>query len=192
MLLLLSACSTHQRHDWYTGNAAVTLTASPTVLIERINDRAAEPAFIGQSHTYRLAPGHYTVEAQYADLFELTSDEFETVRSEPVRLLFQAEPGRRYRIEHETVAGVAAARDFARQPALRIVDVELGEAVRPLPTGFPVPATVAVEGSPARDAVASSMLTIMQVSWQNATPEERAAFLCWLKRNTTPDSSVCH
>lgn len=190
--LVLQACATQQQHDWFTGSAAVSLEAAPTVIIERINDRTAESAFIGQVHTYQLAPGHYTIVAQYADLFELTSDDFETVRSDAVRLAFQAEPGRHYRIEHVPVKGVKAARTFAKQPELRIVDVERGEVAHSTPNGTPGMMATGSESGQTQDITASSMLTIMQVSWQNATPEERAAFLCWVKRNSILDSRECH
>ncbi len=204
--LLLSGCATRLNHDWYEGddNAAALLISGETVLIESINGKQTDSAFIGQIHQYRVAPGDYTVVAIYADIFDKTADDFEKIKSNPVKLRFSLEPGKSYRVEHQVIDQLEEAEAFAARPVFKVVDINSGTALAAT-TEYtttksllsklkfesaqqPVFASEYGEQKMPVDKMVktqtvsdhSSSLKMLKLSWQQATPEERALFLKWV------------
>ena len=210
MLLIIlafqSGCATQQYHDWYEGKPAkgAVLNSAPTILVEAINGRDAGASFIGQQHSYELAPGEYTVVVSYADMYDLTADDFEKVESSPVKMTFTAKAGATYQLRHEPVDGVEAARKFAKKPDLKILDQATGKPVevaieytvpkRLLPTlrfaseeekvfvsDYNPPAGPKNDAEPelASDDELSA-LKMLQFTWEQASQQEREAFLRWI------------
>ena len=204
-LVLLQGCTTQQYHDWYEGKAAtgVVLKSYKTVLVEAINGRDAGASFIGQEHSYELAPGKYTLVVTFADMFELSADEFEKVESGPIKMTFMAEAGKTYQLSHQPLADLAAAKAFAKKPELVITDMDAGVPVvatleytvpkRLLPAlrfaseeqkvfasdYQAVPTTQTAEIGMAQDDDLSA-LKMLQFSWDKASTSEREAFLKWI------------
>ncbi|MDX1694355.1 MAG: DUF2057 domain-containing protein [Ketobacteraceae bacterium] len=210
VLLLPVGCATQQNHDWYQGEAAsgAVLKSWPTILVEAIDGRDAGAAFIGQQHSYELAPGEHKLVVTYADMFDLKAGDFEKVASAPVKIVFTARAGETYQLKHDAVEGIKAARAFAKNPELAIVNTGTDERVahkvehampkRLLPTfrfasedepvfaSDNVPAREAPTGKPdqaprlASDN-ALSPLRMLQFSWEQASDREREAFLQWIE-----------
>ena len=204
--LLAAGCSTQQYHDWYEGKAAsaAVLKSYKTVLVEAIDGRDAGTAFIGQQHSYELAPGPHTVVVTYADMYDLTADDFEKVESGPVKIQFTAQAGKTYQLSHEPVDGVDAAKAFAKKPELAILNTATGQPVetsveyampkRLLPTirfaseeekVFASDYQAAAPGTAEPQLAGKdhlSALKMLQFSWEQASPEERETFLQWIEK----------
>lgn len=206
--LFASGCATKQYHDWYQGeqNQAAVLKSNNTILIDAINGKEAEVAFIGQKHSYELAPGRYTLLVSYADMYDLTADDFEKVKSNPVKMTFSAEPGKTYQLVHREIADVRDARQFAEKPELKIQDAASGayvavELEHTIAKSFLPKVLFASEEekvfasdyqqsagntAPANVEPATkeelSALKMLQFSWKNASPKEREAFMQWVEQ----------
>lgn len=204
--LCLSGCATVQYHDWHEGEpkSGAILTSAETVIIESINGRQTNTSFIGQTHTYELSPGTYTVVLTYADLFDKSADDFEKVKSNPVKLVFPVEKGVSYRLEHRKINGLADAADFAKKPVIQLLDTKTGNELdarveytttKSFLSRFKFASdqeqVFASEyiGQPASNNDTqtvkvseddSSALKMLKFSWQQATPVDRQAFLKWL------------
>ena len=207
LVLFAGGCATKQYHDWYKGKAAAgaVLKSHKTILVQAIDGRDAGTAFIGQQHSFELAPGEHSIVVTYADMYDLTADDFEKVESGPVKMQFRAEAGKTYQLAHEAIADIQAAKAFAKKPELKILDAATGEPVRVdleyampkrlLPTlrfaseeekvfasDYQTPAAApSAEPEPA-DKADLSALKMLQFSWEQASPAERKAFLKWIEQ----------
>lgn len=203
-LVLIQGCATQQYHDWYDGKPATgaVLKSYKTVLVEAINGRDAGASFIGQEHSYELAPGNYTLVVTFADMYDRTADDFEKVESSPVKITFAAEAGKTYQLSHEPLADLQAAKAFAKEPQITIMDVAADVPVmttveytvpkRLLPTlrfasepenvfASDYQGTSTAESALTKDEDLSA-LKMLQFSWGKASAKEREAFLEWIKR----------
>lgn len=126
--MLLSACSTQLTHNLYRGTPeqAVSFKSFPTILIKSIDNVDTGFGFIGQAQQYTLSPGQHTLIFEYADLWDISADEHDKIVSPRVKLVFTAEAGKTYQIQHAKMDNVEQSRAFARQPEFRLV--QLGEA----------------------------------------------------------------
>lgn len=211
-----AGCATKQHHDLYQGESgqAAVLKSSETVLIEMINGREVGPSFIGQVHSYELAPGEYTILVSYSDLYDIDADNFDKVDSDPVKLTFNLSAGGTYQVTHREISGLSDAKAFAKKPVIKVKDVASGDYVsaaveyvvpkRLLPqlvfgsdeekvfaSDYVEPASPPTEAGAAPDNAAEgvkpvkqsdlSALKMLQFSWQNASQEERDAFLRWVE-----------
>ena len=201
-LALLASCATQQHHDFYGGEAgsAVILKSSETIQVESIDGRDVGPGFIGQLHSYTLSPGSHRLIVTFADMYDLSSDDFEKVISGPIKLSFVAEPGKTYHLTHKKIVGIDEARAFALKPALALVNVATGKKIDvSLEYGLPrrlIPKLrfesedekVFVSDYTPEKAHASSaakkitLLQVLKSNWQQASEQERAAFLQWIKQ----------
>lgn len=208
--LLLTACDNHRVHELYTGaeGQAVTVQANDTVIVTHIDAMEQETAFIGQKHTYRLPPGKHTLLVEYAAMFQLDADRHEKVTSPPIKVTFDAEPGKSYLFRHAEQNSVEAAKAFAKAPKLELVTLPDNAPVaavfeQSLPMSFlpkirfqntesygfasdrlehALPAGQAPAARPATTpSEAPPVLDTMKALWQKASPDQRAAFQDWIK-----------
>lgn len=125
--ICLGACSTQLTHDLHQGapEQAVSIKSFPTVLIKSIDNEDTGFGFIGQEQQYTLSPGQHTLIFEYADLWDLSADEHDKVVSPRVKLVFSAEAGKTYQIQHAKMENVQQSRAFAKRPEFQLV--QLGE-----------------------------------------------------------------
>lgn len=206
----LAACDNQRVHELYTGadGQAVSVQANDTVIVTHIDALEQETAFIGQKHTYRLPPGKHTLLVEYAAMFQLDADRHEKVTSPPIKVTFNAEPGKSYLFRHAEQNDVEAAKAFAKAPKLELVSLPDNAPVaavfeQSLPMSF-LPkirfqntesygfasdrveqAAPAAQTTASQPAVAPSepppVLDTMKALWQKASPDQRAAFQNWIK-----------
>lgn len=156
----------------------------------------------------RMLPGEREVALRYNQLFQLTADDHEIVRSGVMVLRFVAEPGQTYRAEHPAFRDVSAAREGVKNFELRIIDEagsnrvssatqvrrnwrgEQSTTARPDLVSSEAARAAAKEdaGNVARVPAAASAggvnaLDLLKFTWQNATAGERAAFMVWAQDN---------
>lgn len=120
---LLSACDNLRVHDLYNGpqDQVVSVQANDTVIVTYIDAIEQDTAFIGQKHLYHLAPGRHTLVVEYAALFQIDADRHEKVSSSPIKVTFEAQPGKAYLFRHAEQKTLEDAKRFAKAPTLEIV-----------------------------------------------------------------------
>lgn len=208
--VMLAACDSQRVHDLYTGAdaQAANVQANDTVLVTHIDATEQDTAFIGQQHTYQLAPGKHTLIVEYAALFQIDADRHEKLKSAPIKVVFEAEPGKTYLFRHPLQKTLESAQAFAHSPTLELVELPEQRQVKAsfeksLPTRF-LPsvrfenteaygfasdsAANAAPGGATQPASSSSLaqppdpIVELKAAWRNATVEQQKAFLDWLKQ----------
>ncbi len=121
--LLSAGCDNQRVHELYQGSPeqAVFVEANDTVLVSHIDAEEQDTAFIGQKNRYRLAPGTHTLVVEYAALFQIDADRHEKLTSPPVKVTFDAKPGKTYRFRHAEQKTLEEAQAFAKSPTLELV-----------------------------------------------------------------------
>ncbi len=167
--------------DPAAGPTAV-LTVPYSVTLQAVDGKDAPLRFsrpAAKSQDYILAAGDREIVVSFSVIWsDMAKDDHTPVRSRPATLSLRTEPGRRYRIEHDVWRTLDDARAVAENPGWRIVE-EAGRTVPvaakpphvPAPIVAPAPAPAAAAGE-SPDAVRR-----MNDWWQQATPQEREAFL---------------
>lgn len=188
---LLAACDNARVHQLYNGadDQAVSLQANDTVIVTHVDATEQDTAFIGQKHTYRLAPGKHTLVVEYAAFFQIDAERHEKVVSPPIKVTFEAEPGKSYVFSHPEQKTLDAAQAFAKSPTLAVLLLPDMAPVKAsfeqsLPTRF-LPA-VRFENTEsygfASEKPAAAVLESLKAQWQQATPEQRDNFLKWVDK----------
>lgn len=203
---LLTGCS-GLNHNLYQGSDKARIQSFDTVLINYIDDENMGVGFIGQKHTYDIKPGQHVLLVEYSDIFDIDADQHEKVVSRPAKITFMAEAGKQYQVQHPPQKRLNNAKAFAKKPEFWIVELPSGErmpsamelsrprtfmdglkfdgkpeyefasdAVNPAPEPAPTPATAPVA------APGQSRLKSLQDTWRNASEQERASFLHWIKQ----------
>lgn len=161
----------------------------------------------------RILPGEREVAVKYNQLFQITADMHEIVKSKIIVLNFVAEPGKRYRATHEKFRNVDAARAGTKNFVVKVEDEQgvnrvtaagqvqknwKGETttttrkdlVNPdvaMASAAPAPvvAVPAAGSAPVAAAPAGGLnaVELLKFTWQNASAADRAAFLEWVKAN---------
>ncbi|MCC1496929.1 DUF2057 family protein [Alcanivorax sp. 1008] len=197
LFALLSACAQSPVIKLYEGSELppqqLLLIDVPVELeIVTINDRRLEginKLFGFGDRTLQLQPGDYRITAYYKNLFELSDNEHDVVKSDPVLFRVTGQAGERHRLAFDVPADVEAAKQMAKQFSGYSVDLSTGQR-RPteasgmmlsqgflsVPTAQPAPLYNSV--APAAEGLSHSDL--LKASWRNATAEERREFLRWI------------
>ena len=197
-LMTLAACARSPDIKLYEGAdqqaEKLLLVDVPMELeIVVINERRVEGVnklFGLGDRTLHLQPGDYRIIAYYKTLFELSGNNHEVVKSDPVMYRISGEAGSRYRLAFDEPADVDEARKMAKNFAGYSLNLATAEQ-RPteasglmLSQGF-----LSVQSAPEVASVSTvapetdsglSHIDLLKASWQNATAEERREFLRWI------------
>lgn len=208
LALVVSGCAASRHHKLYEGDPAqrAQIQSYDTTLIRYIDNEDMGVSFIGQKQTYDIKAGQRTLLVEYSDIFQIDSDRHDKVVSRPAKVTFIAEAGKRYQIQHPPQKRLDNAQAFARKPEFWVVELDSGERVaaavelsRPrslLPSlksesapdyvfesdaVVPAAAPAAVAGNGAAGSASDQPhLQMLKFTWQNASAQEREAFLEWI------------
>lgn len=202
LAVLVAGCASGRHHKLYEGDQMAQIQSYDTVLIKYIDDEDMGIGFIGQKHTYDIQAGQRVLLVEYSDIFSVDADQHDKVVSRPAKITFVAEAGKQYQVRHPPQQRLNNAKAFAEKPEFWVVELPSGNKVASQvelsrPRSF-LPA-LKFENTPqyefASDAVAApaaaaaaadgselSNLKMLQYSWKNASEQERAAFLEWIKQ----------
>ncbi|RJF32021.1 DUF2057 domain-containing protein [Pseudoalteromonas gelatinilytica] len=168
----------------------------------QVGDRLIEQSFFSRIDDVELAPGTYQVKMKYTDLFEQGYDDHQVVESEPFWVEVTVESGKDYDLVFNRASNAVAAEVFAESPqvSLKAKGSELAvplsiigyraasapvQAVATAPvvasskpaTATPVTLPAKVPGGQAGLKNTPSAAAMLEFWWQQASPEERRAFL---------------
>jgi uncharacterized protein len=197
-LMLLTACASSPDIKLYEG---ADLPAEQLLLVDVpmeleivvINERKVDginKLFSLGDRTLHLRPGNYRIIAYYKNLFELPGNNHEVVKSAPVLYRISGAAGSRYRLSFDEPADVDEAREMAKNFAGYSLNLATAEQHPTEASGMMMnqgfltfqsaPEVASVSSvAPAADS-GLSHIDLLKASWQNATAEERRAFLRWI------------
>ena len=201
--VLLAGCAAGRHHTLYEGDQKAQIQSFDTVLINYVDDESMGVSFIGQKHTYDIKAGQHVLLVEYADIFDVSADQHEKIVSRPAKITFIAEAGKQYQIQHPPQQRLNNAKAFAEKPEFWMVELPSGNRIPALvemsrPRSFLAglkfentpeyefssdavalqPAAVSSQGG---EVAAQQHLQMLKYTWQNASEQERAAFLEWIK-----------
>ncbi|MEO2281572.1 DUF2057 family protein [Pseudoalteromonas pernae] len=151
------------------------------ILPLQVNDKVIEHSFFKSVDELELQPGSYNLKLKYSDLYEAGYDAHEVIESEPFWVTLTVESGKDYQVVFARAKNLDAAKEYAKSPFVS-VKVKGKQVARTLPAVAPavapVPAVTTAPkevSAPAPSGVSASAM--LEFWWQQASPEERKAFL---------------
>ncbi|KZW99991.1 hypothetical protein JL49_14010 [Pseudoalteromonas luteoviolacea] len=162
----------------------------------QVNNTEIEHSFFNKVRTLELPTGVHRIKVKYSDLFELDYDEHEVVDSAPFWVEVELGEGD-YQVRFEEIEDVEQARRFAKSPSIWL-QAKLGETVsaksviqRASQPVAPIKVAVAQNSvipttsqSTAPAAGRPDAAAMLEFWWQQASPEQRAAFLATINKDT--------
>ena len=171
----------------------------------QVGERLIEQSFFSRVDDVELAPGTYQVKMKYTDLYEQGYDDHQVVESEPFWVELTVESGKDYDLVFNRASNAVAAEVFAESPQvslkakgselavpLSIVSYRAASAPAQAVASAPVAATstsnkpaiavpvtlpAKVPGGQAGLKNMPNAAAMLEFWWQQASPEERRAFL---------------
>lgn len=194
-VLALAGCATTQppQQTWDgparpAGEVAL-LEVPEEVQVMAIDGREPPPTFLRSQSTLALLPGEHVFSLRYVQLFQVSSEEHEVVRSRQAALRFSSVAGGRYRLEVPAQRDLDSARRFAKAPEFRLVSAGGGEAVVSTPIKSFAEASLidtlgkAFESRPEGERQVTN-LDLLKDIWSRSSVEERDEFRAWLNQPT--------
>lgn len=153
------------------------------------------PNLIGGAKQLQVKPGFHQIVFKYDQLFELTSDEHQVVKTDAYSVATEFKAGQHYQFQFSRPNNAIEAEQWAEQPDFKLV----ANGIDPV-MATPYQTASALQGNflanlsigeqaqtPVSDSAATSnvdvseSLNLMQFWWKKATPAEKQLFLQWLK-----------
>lgn len=174
----------------YAQENTVTLDVPEVVHILSINDQEQNSTFFGsRQHIKKLNVGENTLTVRYSQLFNLTADEHDIIKSKPLIIRFTAEAGKSYQLLASPPKRYEAAKEFAKNPDIRLVDKNTGTSQTAVLVKSTINSSIIdnvtkafQNASDENQAVipSSNNAQLLQELWLKASPQERQAFAAWL------------
>jgi uncharacterized protein YccT (UPF0319 family) len=145
--------------------------------------------FGSRAMTLDLSAGEHVLSVRYSQLFQLGADDHDIIKSKPMAIRFTAEAGKTYQLNVNPPKRYEAAKEFAKQPDIRLVDKTSGTSQQATLIKSYAEASLvdsigkafqSSEDSAAIKATTASNVQLLQDIWQRASTEERQAFAAWL------------
>lgn len=184
----LTACAAQGPLKVYEGPeraaAEVALVSVPEQIeVMAVDGREPPPSFLKSNVELSLLPGEHVFSLRYVELFQISSDEHEVVRSKQAALRFTAKAGAVYKLEMPKQANRDVARKFAKNPQFSLVDsgngaVSESTAIKSYAEASLVD-TISKAFSENQTAGPVTNLDLLKDVWTRTTLEERSAFRIW-------------
>lgn len=174
----------------YAQETTVSLDVPETIHILSIDGKEQNSSFFGARNRQQvLTTGEHILSVRYSQLFNLTADEHDIIKSKPLAIRFVAEAGKHYQLVADAPKRYEAAKEFAKNPTIRLVDKTTGNSQSAVLVKSYAEASLvdtigkAFQNSTDENQAATSHSNnaqLLQELWLKATPQERQAFAAWL------------
>ncbi len=130
-----------------------------------------------------LLPGKHQLVIEYDVFWDITSDVYDRVVSQPVMLSFESLPGRRYNLTFKLLKELKNAKAYAKKPDVEIVDlvsrqnVEVAHKYKLTDKGY-VAAFVADNPMVGKNDK-GNVPKMLEYWWQQADYQQQQSFLDW-------------
>jgi uncharacterized protein YccT (UPF0319 family) len=165
----------------------VSLEVPELIQILSIDGQEGNSHFLGsRAHVQQLTVGEHVLSVRYTQLFNLTADEHDILKSKPMAIRFTAEAGQTYLLSVTPPKRYDAAKEFAKQPDIRLINKTAGTSQQAIQIKSYAEASLvdsigkAFQSSDESVSKQSDNVQLLQDIWLRATPTERQAFAAWL------------
>ena len=165
----------------------VSLEVPELIQVLSIDGQEANSHFLGsRAHVQQLTVGEHVLSVRYTQLFNLTADEHDILKSKPMAIRFTAEAGQTYQLSVTPPKRYDAAKEFAKQPDIRLINKTAGTSQQAIQIKSYAEASLvdsigkAFQSSDESVSKQSDNVQLLQDIWLRATPTERQAFAAWL------------
>ena len=124
---------------------------------------------------------------QQGNFFSISSEDHDILKSKPMAIRFVAEAGKTYQLAANPPKRYEAAKEFAKQPDIKLIDKTTGTTQQAIAVKSYAEASLvdtigkAFQNTEERTPLPQSNNTqLLQDIWLRATPQERQAFAAWL------------
>lgn len=190
LAMMMTACSAPGPVRLYDGAErpvaeVATISAPEQVQVMAVDGREVAGAMLQRNQVLTVLPGERVFSLRYVQLFQISADEHEVVRSRQAALRFMAEAGAEYRIEIDKQGSLEAARKFSKAPVFRLVNVKNSTVTESTAIKSYAEASLVDTITKAFDSAESktqgpSHLDLLKDVWGRTSADERAAFKVWL------------
>lgn len=188
--VVLAGCTAPGPVKVYEGTvrrqAELALISVPEQIeVMAIDGREPPPSFLKSRVVLALLPGEHVFSLRYVELFQITADEHDVVRSRQAALRFTAVAGSEYTLEVPKQANRDAARKFAKDPQFQLRNSRDGSvtdsaAIKSYAEASLIDTISKAFEANSGGAQAVTNLDLLKDVWVRATPEERNTFRTWL------------
>lgn len=192
-LFLMAGCASTQgplkTYEGPTRAAAevVVVDVPEEVQVMAIDGREPPSSLLTSQVQLALLPGDHVFSLRYVQLFQLSAEEHDVVRSRQAALRFTAVPGAHYRLQVPPQKNHDAARQFAKDPRFTLVDLAGGAPVESTAIKSYAEASLIDTISKAFESQQEGARPVTNTDllkdiWGRSTPEERDAFRNWINQ----------
>jgi len=175
----------------YAEDTTVTVDVPEIIQVLSIDGKEQNSTFFGtRQHKQSISTGEHVLSVRYSQLFNLTADEHDILKSKPLAIRFVAEAGKSYQLVANAPKRYEAAKEFAKNPDIRLVDNSTGKSESAVIVKSYAEASLvdtigkAFQNSTEETNSVTSTKTnnyqLLQEIWLKASPQERQAFAAWL------------
>jgi len=185
LLFTLQACSSHGPLRLYEGpsigkDQEVTLILPVDFEIVTLNGEPVsqfEQTFRTQDLVIRLAPGHHTLVLQYSNIWEIDSENHDTLTSGKLTFSDELAAGQTYKIDTPALLNYDQAKAFVANPKVSLVSES--QSIK----GFHTPKSDPLHFSKDDKTLQVNYPNLRQLKfwWENANQYERNQFKQWLQ-----------
>ncbi len=177
-------------------NTKVSIEVPELIQVLSIDGQEANSNFFGgRSHIQYVSVGEHVLSVRYTQLFNLTADEHDILKSKPMAIRFMAEAGKSYQLSVTPPKRYDAAKEFAKQPDIKLIDKTTGAAQQAISVKSYAEASLVdtigkafQSNDDQKTSTVNSNVQLLQDLWLRASPQERQAFAAWLASQAAMNS----
>ena len=165
----------------------VSLEVPELIQVLSVDGQEGNSNFLGsRAHVQSLTVGEHVLSVRYTQLFNINADEHDILKSKPMAIRFTAEAGQTYQLSVTPPKRYDAAKEFAKQPDIRLINKTAGTSQQAIQIKSYAEASLvdsigkAFQSSDESVSKQSDNVQLLQDIWLRATPTERQAFAAWL------------
>lgn len=170
-----------------TVNTKVSIEVPELIQVLSIDGQEGNSNFLGsRAHIQQVSVGEHVLSVRYTQLFNLTADEHDILKSKPMAIRFVAEAGKTYQLSVSPPKRYEAAKEFAKQPDIKLIDKSSGTSQQAISVKSYAEASLvdtigkAFQNNDDQPTTVNSNVQLLQDIWLRATPQERQTFAAWL------------
>lgn len=171
--------------------ATVDLAVPANIHVLSIDGQEQASSFFGtRDHVKQLTVGEHVLSVRYTQLFDISAEDHDIVKSHPMAIRFVAQEGQRYQLVVNPPKRYEAALKFAKNPDIQLLNQTTGQSQSAVSIKSYAEASLvdtiskAFNNSEAstndNNTLGSNNTQLLQDIWLRATPQERQAFAAWL------------
>lgn len=192
LLSLLVACTATGPVKLYEGadralSELVQVIVPQHIEVMSVDGRDLPSSLLRKNAQLTLLPGEHVLGLRYVDIFQITADQHEVVRSRQAALRFNGEKGAMYRLQSTEPKKLEEARLFAKKPEFSLVSeggAEPAAVSQPIQSYAQATLLDTINKAFTTGQDDKGLLTnteLLKDIWGRATTEERESFLQWLQ-----------